>query len=115
MRLEPLCLRTVADCPARKTLVAVLSGEVAMSARRTRWLCWTRQFLFQSRLPVFRASQSTETRHVFLAVVLALGAALVVNGCAEKAPAAMGPPTVLVVKVIQKDIPLSGDWVATLD
>src|SRR6202034_1872199 len=89
-----------------------------MSARRTRWLYWTRRLLFQSIVPAVRATRSTETgngRHAFLPAALALGAALVVNGCAQKAHAAMAPPSVSVVKVIQKDVPLSGDWVATLD
>jgi len=89
-----------------------------MSARRTRWLNWTGRLLFQSMLPAIRASRSQETgggRHAFLPAVLALGAALVVNGCAAKAPAAITPPSVSVVKVIQKDVRLSGDWVATLD
>jgi RND family efflux transporter MFP subunit len=89
-----------------------------MSARRTRWLYWTRRLLLQSILPAVRATRSTEKgngRHAFVPAALALGAALIVNGCAEKAPAAMAPPSVSVVKVIQKDIPLSGDWVATLD
>jgi RND family efflux transporter MFP subunit len=89
-----------------------------MSARRTRWLYRTRRLLVQ---PIFRAicaTRSKETgdgRHAFRPAMLALGAALVVNGCAAKAPAAMAPPSVSVVRVIQKDVPLSGDWVATLD
>jgi RND family efflux transporter MFP subunit len=89
-----------------------------MSVRRTRWLYWTRRLLLQSILPAVRATRSTEKRngrHAFVPAALALGAALIVNGCAEKAPAAMAPPSVSVVKVVQKDIPLSGDWVATLD
>jgi RND family efflux transporter MFP subunit len=89
-----------------------------MSARRTRWLYWTRRLLFQSLRPAVRATRSTGTgngRHAFLPAVLALGAALVVNGCAAKAPAAMAPPSVSVVRVIQKDVSVSGDWVATLD
>jgi RND family efflux transporter MFP subunit len=89
-----------------------------MSARRTRWLNWTRRPLFQSMLPAIRVTRSNETthrRHAFLAAVLALGAALAVNGCAAKAPAAMPAPSVSVVRVIQKDVPLTGDWVATLD
>jgi RND family efflux transporter MFP subunit len=89
-----------------------------MSARRTRWLYWTRRLLFQSLRPAVRATRSTGTgngRHAFLPAVLALGAALVVNGCAAKAPAAMAPASVSVVRVIQKDVSLSGDWVATLD
>jgi RND family efflux transporter MFP subunit len=89
-----------------------------MSAQRTRWLYRTPRLLFQSMLPAVRATRSTQTgnrRGAFLPAVLALGAALAVNGCAQKAPAAMAPPSVSVAKVIQKDVPLSGDWVATLD
>jgi len=89
-----------------------------MSARRTQWLYWTRRLSFQSIRPAVRATRSTATgnrRHAFLPAVLALGVALVVNGCAEKAPAAMAPPSVSVVRVVQKDVSLSGDWVATLD
>jgi len=89
-----------------------------MSAQRTRWLWWTRRPLFELIRPAVRAGRSTGTgnrRHAFLPVALALGAALVLNGCAAKAPAAMAPPSVSVVKVIQKDVSLSGDWVATLD
>jgi membrane fusion protein (multidrug efflux system) len=69
-------------------------------------------------LAIVHAARSTETgkgREVFLPAVLALGAVLAVNGCAEKAPAAMAPPSVSVTKVIQKDVLLSGDWIATLD
>ena len=36
-------------------------------------------------------------------------------GCAQPAPAAYPPPTVSVVNVTQKDVPISGDWVATLE
>jgi membrane fusion protein (multidrug efflux system) len=81
-------------------------------------LYWSRRLLFQSIRPAVRATQSPKTgngRRAFLPAVLALGAALVVNGCAEKAPAARASPSVSVVRVIQKDVALSGDWVATLD
>ena len=47
--------------------------------------------------------------------ILTLASIGLMAGCAQKAPAAMGPPTVSVVSVTQKDIPISGDWVATLD
>jgi RND family efflux transporter MFP subunit len=43
---------------------------------------------------------------------------LIINiaaGCAQPAPAAYPPPTVSVVSVTQKDVPISGDWVATLE
>lgn len=47
--------------------------------------------------------------------ILTLASIGLMAGCAQKAPAALGPPTVSVVSVTQKDIPISGDWVATLD
>jgi RND family efflux transporter MFP subunit len=41
---------------------------------------------------------------------------LVLGGCAQKtAPPAAGPPEVLVTKVTQEDVPLTSDWVASLD
>ena len=46
---------------------------------------------------------------------LAIAAALLGGGCAQKVPAAMGPPVVSVVSVTQKDVPIYGDWVATLE
>jgi RND family efflux transporter MFP subunit len=46
---------------------------------------------------------------------LATATASLMGGCAQKAPAAMAPPGVSVANVIQKDVPISGDWVATLD
>lgn len=52
-----------------------------------------------------------------LAGVSLLGALIVVSGCQNKAavPAQMPPPNVTVVDVIQKDVPTTGNWVATLD
>lgn len=46
---------------------------------------------------------------------LAIAGALLGGGCAQKVPAAMGPPVVSVVSVTQKDVPIYGDWVATLE
>ena len=54
-----------------------------------------------------------------IAVSLPLAAGLtLLAGCSAKpaaAPAAMPPPNVEVVDVVQKDVPIYGDWVATLD
>jgi membrane fusion protein (multidrug efflux system) len=51
-----------------------------------------------------------------VAAVAALAALLIsVAGCEKKAPPAMGPPDVEVVTAIQKDVPIYGDWVGTLD
>jgi membrane fusion protein (multidrug efflux system) len=49
-----------------------------------------------------------------LGVVLA-AAALAAGGCEKSSPAAMQPPVVPVVSVTEKDVPIYGDWVATLD
>jgi RND family efflux transporter MFP subunit len=89
-----------------------------MPARKTRWPHRAPRLLVQSMLPIVRPARSTESRkghQVFLPAVLALAAALAVTGCAEKAPAAIAPPSVSVAKVLQKDVSVSGDWVATLD
>lgn len=51
---------------------------------------------------------------------LALGAAailaILLNGCShpDAAPPAQRPPTVEVVPVVQKDVPIYGEWIATL-
>jgi len=50
---------------------------------------------------------------VFAALLMA--SALLVAGCEKNSPAAMGPPSVSVVPVTEKDVPIYGDWVATLD
>ncbi|MGH9662978.1 MAG: efflux RND transporter periplasmic adaptor subunit [Bryobacteraceae bacterium] len=54
-----------------------------------------------------------------IAVSLPLAAGLtLLAGCSAKpaaAPTAMPPPNVEVVDVVQKDVPIYGDWVATLD
>lgn len=50
--------------------------------------------------------------------VLLLGTALIgANSCAQKAakPQSFPPPQVTVVSVVQKDVPIYGDWVTTLD
>jgi membrane fusion protein (multidrug efflux system) len=49
------------------------------------------------------------------ALLLAAGALLLIGGCQKAAPMQMPPPGVQVARVIQKDVPISGDWVATLD
>lgn len=52
----------------------------------------------------------------FSAVTALLAAgALLMGGCQKAAPMSMPPPGVTVARVIQKDVPISGDWVATLD
>jgi RND family efflux transporter MFP subunit len=45
---------------------------------------------------------------------LGISSTLLIAGCGKTAPAALAPPTVSVVTVQQKDVPISGDWVATL-
>jgi RND family efflux transporter MFP subunit len=58
---------------------------------------------------------SSKVRWFIASTVLVVAPAVLMAGCAQKTPAAMSPPTVSVVTVTQKDIPISGDWVATLD
>jgi len=37
------------------------------------------------------------------------------TGCSKPAPPALGPPSVQVLTVVQKDVPIRREWVATLD
>ena len=61
----------------------------------------------------------TFRRSTLLSLVLTTGAVLVLNGCrgnSASASAKAPPPTeVGVSSVVQKDVPIYGDWVATLD
>src|ERR1700747_3715724 len=51
-----------------------------------------------------------------LRFALALVAATVsLAGCETKQQAASGPPAVEFIEVIQKDVPITKEWVATLD
>ncbi len=57
-------------------------------------------------------------RTLFLFSFFSLAAAMVLtNGCASKpaTPATMPPPQVKVVEATQKDVPVYGEWVTTLD
>src|SRR6202789_699967 len=47
--------------------------------------------------------------------LLLAAAGLMLAGCAEKAEATMGPPAVAVATVIEKDMPIVSNWVATTD
>src|SRR5580700_3656247 len=53
--------------------------------------------------------------HFSAGIALLAAAALLMGGCEKTAPMAMPPPGVTVTRVIQKDVPIIGDWVATLD
>lgn len=44
-----------------------------------------------------------------------LAASFCLNGCGTKPQAASAPPTVEFIEVAQKDVPITKDWVATLD
>jgi membrane fusion protein, multidrug efflux system len=49
-------------------------------------------------------------------IIMGISILLFAQGCGKKEkPAAPAPPTVEVVDVIQKDVPIYSDWVATLD
>jgi membrane fusion protein (multidrug efflux system) len=40
---------------------------------------------------------------------------LAIVGCARKDPPPPPPPEVLVVPVVQRDVPVFGEWIGTLD
>lgn len=61
----------------------------------------------------FRAALDNSP-NVLLAVFL-LAAGMLVAGCEKAAAPAMPPPTVSVATVVEKDVPIESDWVATLD
>jgi membrane fusion protein (multidrug efflux system) len=46
---------------------------------------------------------------------ISFATALLLSGCDKPAQPAMQPPTVTVTTVIEKDVPIASDWVATLD
>jgi membrane fusion protein (multidrug efflux system) len=63
--------------------------------------------------PVFARRLSTQSLLLGLAL---LGAALLPTGCGEQpASPPAAPPTVEVVDVVQQDVPITREWVATLD
>ncbi len=54
----------------------------------------------------------------YLAALLCIGCIAFASGCANKSaagPSTPPPPEVLVTAVVQRDVPIYGDWVATLD
>jgi RND family efflux transporter MFP subunit len=51
----------------------------------------------------------------FLFGVFLVAQAILLSGCETKQQAAPGPPSVEFVEVTQKDVPISKEWVATLD
>ena len=48
-------------------------------------------------------------------VILASAAMISSVGCSKPAPPPAGPPAVEIVEVVQKDVPITREWVATLD
>jgi membrane fusion protein (multidrug efflux system) len=48
-------------------------------------------------------------------IALLAAGVLLIGGCEKAPPMAMPAPGVSVARVIQRDVPISGDWVATLD
>src|ERR1700691_5428136 len=78
----------------------------------------------QSRIGVFGGGRETMfwkrsmIGRIQLAAAMSAGAAMsfALMGCeAQKAPPAPPPPDVVVTPVVQKDVPIYNEWVATLD
>jgi membrane fusion protein (multidrug efflux system) len=62
---------------------------------------------------IYRRFRSKE-RLCFAGILVVL-AALCLPGCGSKEQATLPPPDVEVVEVVQRDVPITKDWVATLD
>jgi len=54
-------------------------------------------------------------KHLRAAFALLVLATVLSAGCGNKGPAPVGPPAVEVVQVLQQDVPITKEWVATLD
>jgi RND family efflux transporter MFP subunit len=54
-------------------------------------------------------------RYAALPSLLFLASGMLLAGCEKAAPPAAPPPTVTVVTVVEKDVPIISNWVATLD
>jgi membrane fusion protein, multidrug efflux system len=64
------------------------------------------------REPIHNARRSRERRWLLWLILFAVA---VPAGCGSMALPPAGPPDVEVVQVVQKDVPITKDWVATLD
>src|SRR3974390_538513 len=56
-----------------------------------------------------------ERKQPALLIVLFSIVMLWLSGCGKVSPPPAGPPAVEVIEVVQKDVPITSDWVATLD
>jgi len=63
-------------------------------------------------LPIWRSDVKS---HIFLALMAALASSILLGCQSEKAAGPLPPAEVEVVSVVQKDVPIYGEWVATLD
>ena len=63
-------------------------------------------------LPIWRSAAKS---HIFLALMAALASSILLGCQSEKAAGPLPPAEVEVVSVVQKDVPIYGEWVATLD
>lgn len=72
-----------------------------------------------SNLSIVRREYLSSARLARCSALLAVvgsGCAIALSGCGHKqVQAALPPPAVKVFKAIQEDVPVNGDWVATLD
>ncbi len=108
--------------------VETLGGKQAMTVAATRRWLW--KSTFSQAREIFTSVRMldgkeagihdygrtvTRFRKCAAFAALAMTSAVIGGGCAQKVPAAMAPPVVSVVSVTQKDVPIYGDWVATLE
>ncbi|HEY2118868.1 MAG TPA: hypothetical protein VGH37_06755 [Candidatus Acidoferrum sp.] len=59
-------------------------------------------------------SSATHSKIHVLAILVLLSGTLAFSGCEKEKTAAAGPPEVEVFEVVQKDVPITREWVATL-
>jgi RND family efflux transporter MFP subunit len=56
-----------------------------------------------------------QTKNISIVAILLTFGAILVTGCGKMGLPPAGPPDVEVVEVVQRDVPITKDWVATLD
>jgi RND family efflux transporter MFP subunit len=65
--------------------------------------------------PIMKSCHTNRRSFASLFSAALLVSGFLIVGCEKKAPPPMGPPSVTVATVIEKDVPIVSDWVATMD